>query len=302
MRKPIVGIALALALVAAIVVPAAAITYGAVDSEHPYVGLVGFFDDQGNWLWRCSGTLLSPTVFLTAAHCVSPDPDTGDTPDFARLWFTATGEGLALDPLMAPEDAQCRDYTAEQLNGYPCESLYWGEPIANPEYAGIIVPDTHDIGLVMLDTPVTDPAVVGQGFGVLPTAGYLDHLATQRHFNYVTFTSVGYGLNDVYPVTVSLRTRYYSVSHLVSLKSTLTGGYSIQTSNNPGNWPQDPDTPSGGTCFGDSGGPLFITGSNVVVGITSFGMSSSCSGTDFAYRTDSDSARSFLTAHGVAVP
>ena len=164
------------------------------------------------------------------------------------------------------------------------------------------MPDTHDIGLVMLDTPVTDPAVVGQGFGELPKAGHLDYLATQRHFNYVTFTSVGYGLNDVYPVTVSLRTRYYSVSHLVSLKSTLTGGYSIQTSNNPGNWPQDPDTPSGGTCFGDSGGPLFITGSNVVVGITSFGMSSSCSGTDFAYRTNSELAREFLTAHGVPVP
>ena len=77
MRKPIVGIALALVLVAAIVVPAAAITYGAVNSEHPYVGLVGFFDENGNWLWRCSGTLLSEDVFLTAAHCASPDPEIG---------------------------------------------------------------------------------------------------------------------------------------------------------------------------------------------------------------------------------
>ena len=290
MRKPIVGIALALALVTAIAIPAAAITYGEPDSEHPYVGLVGFFDAQGNWLWRCSGTLLSPTLFLTAGHCASPDG--ADVPAFARVWFTETGEGLALDPILIDyPDLECtqEDPNGRAWTGYPCVSDYTGTPIANPYYQGIIVPDTHDIGLVLLHQPA-----YGLGFGQLPTAGYLDNLATRRGLHEVTFTSVGYGLNDVYPETVSLRTRYYAVSHLVSLKSALTDGYNIQTSNNPGSWPKDPDVPSGGTCFGDSGGPLFLTGTNLVVGITSFGMSSSCSGTDFAYRTDSPSARGFL--------
>lgn len=291
MRKSLLGTALALLVLVALAVPAAAITYGDVDSEHPYVGMVGFFDDQGNWLWRCSGTLLSPTLFLTAGHCTSPDPEIG-TPTSARVWFTQTGEGLVLDPLLAPEGTECWMFDPEDLEGYPCESEYTGTPVANPDYQGIIVPDTHDIGLVRLHQPAT-----GFGLGQLPTAGYLDYLATHRGLNAVTFTSVGYGLNDVKPETISLRTRYYAVSHLISLKSALTDGYNIQTSNNPGGWLKDPDLPSGGTCFGDSGGPLFITGTNLVVGITSFGMSSSCSGTDFAYRTDSPSARAFLEAY-----
>jgi len=296
MRKHVLGILLATALLLAAVIPAAAITYGAVDSAHPFVGLVGFFDENGNWLWRCSGTLLSPTVFLTAGHCTSPDPEIG-TPAFARLWFTETGEPVVLDPRFLDPDLECGDLDPNTWDGYPCESEYYGTPIANPYYQGIIVPDTHDIGLVILETPV-----YGLGYGQLPNAGYLDALATRRGLQEVTFTSVGYGLNDVYPESISYRVRYYAVSHLVSLQSALTDGYNIQTSNNPGNWPDDPDTPSGGTCFGDSGGPLFLTGTDVVVGITSFGMSSSCSGTDFAYRTDSDSARAFLASYGIPIP
>lgn len=299
MRKPMVGIALALVLVAAIVVPAAAITYGAVDSEHPYVGMVGFFDENWNWLWRCSGTLLSDSVFLTAAHCTSPDPEIG-TPAHARIWFTQTGEAIALDPILLDyPDLECwqADPDGRAWTGYPCVSKYTGTPIANPQYVGIVLPDTHDVGLVLLDQPAA-----GLGHGQLPTERYLDFLATRRGLNDVTFTSVGYGLNDVYPETISLRTRYYAVSHLISLKSALTDGFNIQTSNNPGGWLKDPDLPSGGTCFGDSGGPLFLTGTNLVVGITSFGMNGSCSGTEFAYRTDSPSARSFLVSHGVPVP
>ena len=66
-----------LALLAALAVAVAvgvgsagAITDGQPDGTgHPYVGLMVAQDSHGNPLWRCSGTLLSSRVYLTAGHC-----------------------------------------------------------------------------------------------------------------------------------------------------------------------------------------------------------------------------------------
>src|SRR3954468_17293418 len=66
-----------LALLAAILAsfafaaPAGAITFGAPDGNgHPNVGglVAAEAYSDGTWIY-CSGTLISPTVFLTAAHC-----------------------------------------------------------------------------------------------------------------------------------------------------------------------------------------------------------------------------------------
>src|SRR5688572_14265445 len=42
-----------------------------VDDEYPFVGLLAFYDDDGEYMHRCTGTLISPTVVLTASHCTS---------------------------------------------------------------------------------------------------------------------------------------------------------------------------------------------------------------------------------------
>ena len=55
------------------------------------------------------------------------------------------------------------------------------------------------------------------------------------------------------------------------------GDFSLLLSNNAN---------TGGTCFGDSGGPNFIDGSNVLAGVTSFGLNSTCGGTGGVYRVD----------------
>jgi hypothetical protein len=296
MRKQTLGILISLLLLIAVVVPVAAITYGAPDKDHPYVGLVGFFDEDGNWLWRCSGTLLSKKIFLTAGHCTSPDfpynPEV--VPDSARVWF---GDKIELDPILYDyPDLECYEDAPDgrKWTGYPCVGGVKGTPIANPEFIGLYLPDTHDVGIVLLKGPLPEEA--GTEFGQLPDVGLLDRLATQRGAQDTTFISVGYGLNQVKPTTISLRERWYSESHLINLTNALTDGFNIQTSNNPGKWPEDPMSYSGGTCSGDSGGPLFYTyeGVEYVVGITSFGLNSYCKGTDFAYRTDTLSARDFI--------
>lgn len=266
-RKRLTILASVVVLLFLVVTPVAAITYGEPDgNEHPFVGLVGFYDAGGNWLWRCSGTLVSPTVLLTAGHCTSPDG--ADVPAHAQVWFDTQ---IILNPGV----------------GYPDAGGVMGTPVANPNYHGLYVPATNDVGVVLLAHAVKMPA-----YGVLPPLGFLDQLANERGQQDVTFVDVGYGLNEVKPQSVSLRTRYKAVTHLVSLRSAFTDGYNLRTSNNPGNWAKGDAT--GGTCFGDSGGPVFYSNTNTVVAVTSFGLNNNCKGSDYGYRTDSAQARGFL--------
>jgi hypothetical protein len=137
-------------------------------------------------------------------------------------------------------------------------------------------PNTKDVGLVILDQPIT----VSE-YGVLATAGSLDALATRRGQQDRTFTASGYGLTKSNPVKVtSFRERLMAQAQLTNLRSALTDGFNLQTNGN-GNG-------RGGTCSGDSGGPVFYGdySSNLIVAVTSFGLNAYCRGVDFAYRTD----------------
>jgi V8-like Glu-specific endopeptidase len=68
-------------------VPAAAITNGDLDGNgHPYVGLMVAQEENGRPLWRCSGTLLSPRLFVTAGHCIAAPAA------HAEIWFEADME------------------------------------------------------------------------------------------------------------------------------------------------------------------------------------------------------------------
>jgi len=56
---------------------------------------------------------------------------------------------------------------------------------------------------------------------------------------------------------------------------------------------------TGGTCFGDSGGPFFVAGTTTLVAVNSFGTSETCSGTSGAYRLDQADDLAFLATFGV---
>jgi len=269
MRKRWLPVLLAVALLLALTATASAITYGEPDEgEHPYVGLLGFYDEDGDWLWRCSGTLIARQVVLTAGHCTAPDEELG-TPVRAQIWF---------DEEVLIED-----------DGYPYLGGIMGTPVPHPLYAGLTIPETHDIGVVLLDSA---PKRIKQ-FGELPPAGFLDQQASLGPQDSL-LTDVGYGLNDIRPEQISLRIRYKALSFLKNLTNALTDGWNLATSNNPGGWTDEGIT--GGTCFGDSGGPIFWGGyeSDLVVGVTSFG-NSNCTGTDYAYRVDLQDSLDFLS-------
>lgn len=246
------ALAIVLALVATPFMDAAAIKYGELDGDgHPYVGLMVADDADGNPLWRCSGTLLSPTLFLTAGHCTEAPAAR------ATVWFESDVEAGIPD------------------NGYPfggptsVDGTTYTHPDYNPNAFFL-----YDLGVVVLDEPV-----YMDEYGTLPELNQLDALKTRRGKQDVTFTAVGYGLQYINPVFVEAdRVRMVATPHLIQINTPgFTGDFSLLLSNNHS---------TGGTCFGDSGGPNFIGDSNVVGGVTSFGINGNCAGTGGVYRVD----------------
>jgi V8-like Glu-specific endopeptidase len=253
MRKKMLFVLFSVIVILAVAVsPVGAVTDGELDGEgHPYVGLMVAQDADGNPLWRCSGTLLSSTLFLTAGHC------TESPAAHVEIWFDS-------------------DVTNAALHNYPFNGDVGGTPYTHPQYD----PNAfylYDLGVVVLD----EPYVLGE-YGALPTLNQLDQYATRRGQNKVTFTAVGYGLQESFPDAASwkennLRIRMVAHPKLNQINGGLVGDFSLLLSNN---------AHTGGTCFGDSGGPNFIGDSNVVAGVTSFGLNGNCAGTGGVYRVD----------------
>jgi secreted trypsin-like serine protease len=251
--------------------PAGAITGNFVeDEEHPYVGLIAFYDASGEFTHRCSGSLITDTVVLTAGHCT--DANTGAVS--AVMWFQQDAGADFDAETGAPATSGYPEGCAEGTLGEMCATSTQLFNYGFDDFATF--PDTHDAGLLVLDQSID----VGE-YGQLAEAGTLDALATRRGQQKATFTASGYGLTETNPVhTVSFRERLMAEATLTNLRSHNTDGFNLQTNGN--------GKGKGGTCSGDSGGPVFLgpTTSDVIVAVTSFGMNAWCRGTDFSYRTD----------------
>ena len=261
MKKLWLALLATLAMVMGAAAPAGAVTDGTLDGNgHPYVGLMVAQDASGTPLWRCSGTLLSPTVYLTAGHC------TESPAAHVEIWFAA--------------DVQ----SGVPANGYPTKGDVGGTPHTIPSYD----PDAfylHDVGVVVLDRPV--PMAT---YGQLPGLNQLDAHKPSRS---TTFTSVGYGLQKAFPDAASwkesaLKIRMVAHPHLLQVNTGFTGPQSLLLSNNAN---------TGGTCFGDSGGPNFLGTSNVVAGVTSFGINPTCAGTGGVFRADRAEVLAFVNSY-----
>jgi hypothetical protein len=250
MKKRLVFAAAALAAMLVAVLPAGAVTDGALDGNgHPYVGLMVAQDAKGAPLWRCSGTLLSSRVFLTAGHC------TESPAAHVEIWFQSDVE------------------SGIPANGYPNKGQVGGTPYTHPDYD----PNAffvRDLGVVVLDKAMTMST-----YGKLPALNQLDALKPRAS---TRFTSVGYGLQKAFPDAAAwkdqaLRVRMVATPQLLQINTGFTGDFSLLLSNNAS---------TGGTCFGDSGGPNFVGSSTVVGAVTSYAVNGNCAGTGGVFRVD----------------
>jgi hypothetical protein len=280
-RKLAFAVFSVIVVLAIAVSPVAAITGDWVkDFDHPFVGLIVFYNEEGEFIGRCSGSLLDPYNFLTAGHCVVGAAT-------ARVYFQQDA-GVNFDP----------ETEIDPVTGYPefCAAGTLGVVCATSDELYNYgfpqpLPNRHDVTLVVLDQPINLSE-----YGQLPEAGALDELATQRGNQDTIFTVSGYGLSyknqpQSGKPNLSFRERLMAESKLTNLRSAINDGFNIQTQGN--------GRARGGTCNGDSGGPVFLGGpsSNLIVAVTSFGLNALCRGPDFSYRVDQANVLTWLAEH-----
>ena len=266
---------------------AGAITYGVPDNgEHPYVGFMIFFDPSAAGWFSCSGTLLNPTTFLTAGHCtfgIGTNGEAEGPSGGTDVWVTFE-ETTVLDGFPPRNEDDPYPARAAWLEANPI--YIRGTSYPNPDYNNFAdFPQNHDIGIVVLD----EPAPVNT-FGVLAPLGTADALAAvPRDRNDTLVETVGYGTQSVQPQPMDVASRFKSTSRIVEVRGNQSAGGNLHTLNNP----SEPGG-VGGSCFGDSGGPVLVNNTNQVVAVVSYGPSLTCHGADYSWRVDTQASYDFI--------
>ncbi len=253
--------------------PAVAITGGAPDRAHNGVGMLLYY--QGDSRFRCTGTLVSPTVVITAGHCTDGnrgktlvffdfkpslrlpraddhDPNTGNSnTGYPEIGYLHPGDALPAG-IYDPDGGSVSRWTVVS-----------GQSYTHPGYSHFTdLKNWNDVGVIVLDAPVNDRDTLN----VAPT-NMLNNYA-QPTLNKTIFTSIGYGTHVQKPLSGPQKPEATSdpiEREYAEQQGQKMTAQVVQMNGNPNN-----TKGTGGTCFGDSGGPSLLKG--VIVTVTSYAL------------------------------
>ncbi len=237
-----------------------AITNGQPDGEaHPYVCWVVTYPGEGPYVYLGTGSLIAPTVVLTAGHVA----DVGDP--FEGAWAQ-----VSFAPIASWPPGGARDWIA--IKSWETHPDY--EIGVDPQLKNWI---SHDVGILTLKKRVRMDE-----FGELPEEGLVDTLEMGTPVD-----QVGYGVQEMFHVPgtgppdwdwVEFGARYYAPAELIDSDHEFSDEFIKLTAN--------PAQEKGGTAFGDSGGPNLLGGTDTILAVTSWGTNYNCAGVSYAARVD----------------
>ena len=175
-------------------------------------------------------------------------------------------------------------------SGYPVTGGVTSTKLFNYGFTDLsTIPETHDAGLIVL-RPGAVEAVYPEidTFGSLAAVGDADELGTGVDS---VVTVSGFGVTRTNGKngrnTVSFRERLMGQTFVISTRNKNTAGFNLQLASNFG-------SSRVGTCFGDSGGPVFAGDTNTVVAVNSWVKNWSCGGQGFSYRVDTADVQAWM--------
>jgi len=219
-------------------------------NAHPYVGTYVAKVEGGKLRPVCSGTLISPKVFLTAGHCTEFDIE-NNLPVY-----------VSFDPTYKPGASK----------------LIKGTPYIHPNCNAEGCP-RYDVGVLVLKEPVRKAT-----YGALPEAGLVDTLKEGQRLTTVGYGATRYEIDGQPPPRPQLvypDDRYRATVRLLDTRNPDVGDQFVKTTGvslirGKGAAP----------CFGDSGGPLFLPDQQTIVGVDSHGVARVCRGPEYYQRVD----------------